>query len=42
MKNHKMIDTERLLKGYDNRKESKSFIFTIKQVVNIPMKDIHS
>jgi hypothetical protein len=40
-KNHKMIDTERLLKGFDSRNDSKSFIFTIKSLVNIPMKDIH-
>ena len=29
-----------LLKGFDMRKESRSFLFSIKTVTAIPMKDI--
>jgi hypothetical protein len=30
-----------LLKGFDLRKESRSFLLTIKSLSNIPIKDIH-
>lgn len=39
---NKKIETEMLLKGFDQRKESRSFLLSIKGVNGIPIRDIGS
>jgi len=41
-RSHKKAGTEILLKGFEHRKESRSFIITLKSLSNIPMQDTHT
>ena len=39
-KANKKLDTELMLKGYDPRKEPRSFLLTLKSISHIPIKDV--
>jgi hypothetical protein len=39
-KNNKNLGTEVLLKGYDYKRESRSFLLTLKGVSSIPMQSL--
>jgi len=41
LKAHRKIETEVLLKNFDLHREAKSFLFTLKSLSNIPMKDLN-